>query len=166
MSTLNAAKKKLHKYYRSLKKEINEGAIDGIIAAPDAQNVLHWNAVIFGPKGTQWEDGVFELEMEFTDEFPQYPPTVKFITPVYHPNVYKNGNICLDILQKKWSSAYDIAAILNSIRSLFDDPNPQSPANGEAARDFQSNRITYDRKVAECVRESIKLWKEKHPEQS
>ena len=30
--------------------------------------------------------GVFKLSMEFTEEYPNKPPVVKFVTKVYHPN--------------------------------------------------------------------------------
>lgn len=49
----------------------------------------------------------------------------------FHPNIYNNGQICLDILQNQWSPIYDICAILTSIQSLLCDPNPASPANSE-----------------------------------
>lgn len=37
----------------------------------------------------------------------------------------------------QWSPIYDISAILTSIQSLLCDPNPNSPANSEAARLYQ-----------------------------
>ena len=95
----------------------------GISASPEAEDIMKWNAVIFGPEGTVWEDGVFKLTLQFPENYPHKAPEVKFITPVFHPNVYVNGAICLDILQSNWSPAYDIAAILTSIQSLLTDPN-------------------------------------------
>lgn len=55
------------------------------------------------------------------------------------------------------SPIYDIAAILTSIQSLLTDPNPNSPANVEAAKLYNDNRREYDRKVMEVVEQS---WKE------
>ena len=120
--------------------------------------------------------------------------------------VYNDGGICLDILQNQWSPIYDVAAILTSIQaraeaqplraagrraraadcaaapqSLLCDPNPNSPANSEAARLYGENRHAcygavaavrmrrageltrrahrreYNRKVKEVVEES---WKD------
>lgn len=65
--------------------------------------------------------------------------------------VYNDGSICLDILQNKWSPIFDISAILTSIRSLLSDPNPDSPANAEAARLFIENKREYNKKVQETV---------------
>ena len=56
---------------------------------------------------------------------------------MFHPNVYADGGICLDILQNRWSPTYDVSAILTSIQSLLDEPNPNSPANSVAAQLYQ-----------------------------
>ena len=77
-----------------------------------------WNAVIFGPQETPFEDGIFKLTMEFSEEYPNKPPVVKFLSKMFHPNFYDDGVICLDILQNRWSPTYDVSAILTSIQSL------------------------------------------------
>jgi ubiquitin-conjugating enzyme E2 A len=76
---------------------------------------------------------------------------------MFHPNIYANGEICLDILQNQWSPIYDIGAILTSIQSLLCDPNPNSPANSEAARLWNENRREYNRRVTVCVEDSWML---------
>ena len=100
-----------------------------------------WNAVIFGPgplcfrmlcscgthgsvAETPFEDGTFKLLLTFDESYPNKPPQVKFLSRMFHPNVYNNGELCLDILQNRWSPTYDVAAILTSIQSLLHDPNP------------------------------------------
>jgi hypothetical protein len=98
--------------------------------------------------------GTFKLTLEFTEEYPNRPPLVKFVSQVYHPNVYADGGICLDILQKAWSPIYDVAAVLTSVQSLLSDPNPDSPANAEAARLYGENRREYNRRVKEVVERS------------
>ncbi|GJN32200.1 hypothetical protein PR202_gb20684 [Eleusine coracana subsp. coracana] len=95
--------------------------------------------------------GTFKLTLQFTEEYPNKPPTVRFVSRMFHPNIYADGSICLDILQNQWSPIYDVAAILTSIQSLLCDPNPNSPANSEAARLFSENKREYNRKVREVV---------------
>jgi len=138
---------------RDLKK-LQEDPPESIMAAPLEDNIMSWQAVIFGPEDTPWEGGVFKLSMEFSEEYPNKPPVVKFVTKIYHPNVYNDGSICLDVLQNQWSSIYDISAILTSIQSLLCDPNPNSPANSEAAKLYVEDRKEYHRRVRDVVESS------------
>lgn len=113
-----------------------------------------WQAVIFGPDETVWEGGTFKLLLEFTEDYPNKPPAVRFLSKIFHPNVYGDGKICLDILQNQWSPIYDIAAILTSIQSLLSDPNPASPANAEASQLYERDRREYHKRVRAIVEES------------
>ena len=113
-----------------------------------------WQAVIFGPDDTPWEGGTFKLVLEFTEDYPNKAPQVRFITKMFHPNIYNDGQICLDILQNQWSPIYDVSAILTSIQSLLCDPNPSSPANSEASGLYNENRRGYNRRVREIVEQS------------
>jgi len=135
-------------------KRLQSEPPQGVSGAPLENNILQWHAVIFGPDDSPWEGGTFKLSLEFSEEYPNKPPVVKFLSKMYHPNVYADGSICLDILQNQWSPIYDIAAILTSIQSLLCDPNPNSPANSEAARLYQENKREYARKVKEIVERS------------
>ena len=73
---------------------------------------------------------------------------------MFHPNIYADGKICLDILQNQWSPIYDVAAILTSIQSLLSDPNPASPANAEASQMYEGDRREYNKRVQEIVENS------------
>lgn len=85
---------------------------------------------------TPFEDGTFKLLLTFDESYPNKPPQVKFLSRMFHPNVYATGELCLDILQNRWSPTYDVAAILTSIQSLLHDPNP----NRRAAQIFATVR--------------------------
>ena len=76
--------------------------------------------MIIGPADTPFEDGTFRLVMHFEEQYPNKPPGVKFISQMFHPNVYGTGELCLDILQNRWSPTYDVAAILTSIQRYAD----------------------------------------------
>ncbi len=54
--------------------------------------------------------------MHFEEQYPNKPPSVKFISQMFHPNVYATGELRLDILQNRWSPTYDVAAVLTSIQ--------------------------------------------------
>jgi ubiquitin-conjugating enzyme E2 T len=44
------------------------------------------------PESNIYKEGAYQIEMKLTKTFPIDPPEVRFITPVYHPNVGKDGN--------------------------------------------------------------------------
>ncbi|KAG7145908.1 Ubiquitin-conjugating enzyme E2 2 like protein [Verticillium longisporum] len=122
----------------------------GVSASPVPDNVMTWNAVIIGPADTPFEDGTFRLVMQFEEQYPNKPPAVKFISQMFHPNVYATGELCLDILQNRWSPTYDVAAVLTSIQSLLNDPNTGSPANVEASNLYKDNRKDRARRWTTC----------------
>ncbi|EHS63125.1 Ubiquitin-conjugating enzyme E2 2 [Puccinia graminis f. sp. tritici] len=135
-------------------KRLSSDPPGGISGAPCPDNIMIWNAVIFGPADTPFEDGTFRLILTFDESYPNKPPTVKFLSKMFHPNVYANGELCLDILQNRWSPTYDVAAILTSVQSLLHDPNPNSPANAEAANLYRDNMKDYIKKVRATVEAS------------
>ena len=126
----------------------------GVSGAPLEDDIMKWNAIIFGPEDTPFEGGTFRLTMEFSEEYPHEPPKILFVTKMFHPNIYQDGSICLDILSDKWSPTFDIMLTLHSIQSLLDDPNPHSPANSLAADLFMQNKSEYIRRVAISVEKS------------
>mmetsp|Transcript_16962 Transcript_16962/g.32819 ORF Transcript_16962/g.32819 Transcript_16962/m.32819 type:complete len:156 (-) Transcript_16962:248-715(-) len=132
-------------------KRLQSDPPNGISGTPTENNIMLWNAVIFGPEDTAWEGGTFKLTITFTEDYPNKAPTVRFESKMFHPNIYADGGICLDILQNQWSPIYDVSAILTSIQSLLTDPNPNSPANSEAARMYSENRREYNKRVQEVV---------------
>jgi hypothetical protein len=75
--------------------------------------------------------------------------TGKFVPPLFHPNVYPSGTICLSILNEEegWRPAITVKQILIGIQDLLDDPNPNSPAQSEAYQLFISNKSEYRRRV-------------------
>ena len=112
---------------------------------------FHWIATMKGPPYSPFENALFQLDFKFPTDYPFKPPTVKFLTPVWHPNIATSGGICVDVLKTEWAPTMNVAKVLISINALLVDPNPDSPLNGEAARLYKSDRAAYDRKVREFV---------------
>nr|XP_004225853.2 LOW QUALITY PROTEIN: ubiquitin-conjugating enzyme E2 C-like [Ciona intestinalis] len=134
----NSVKKRLHQELMGLMMS----AETGVSAFPDGDNLFNWVGTIEGPEGTVYHGLTYRLSFEFTSSYPYDPPTVKFSTPCFHPNVDEFGNICLDILKEKWSALYEIRTILLSIQSLLGEPNNDSPLNVQAA-DMWATQTTY-----------------------
>jgi ubiquitin-conjugating enzyme E2 A len=124
-------------------------------ASPEEDDIMKWTGLVVGPTDTPWEGGIFKLSLEFPQDYPTSPPKVKFLSPVFHPNVYQDGSICLDTLKANWSPALDVTALLISIQSLLADPNPASPANAVAAEMMRKDLAAYEAKVRECVEKTL-----------
>jgi ubiquitin-protein ligase len=147
--------KRLQREYKEMQKSNN----DMCKASPTNETDLyHWTAVIFGPKETPFENGIFKLNISFPSNYPISPPDVRFETKMIHPNIYDSGKICLDILQDRWSAILTIQNVLISICSLLTDPNENSPANSSAAELYKRNKNAYHDKV----REHVKLYASSH----
>ncbi|KAK8145847.1 E2 SUMO-conjugating protein ubc9 [Beauveria asiatica] len=115
-----------------------------------------WECGVPGKDKTIWEGGLFKLVVTFPDEYPIKPPKCRFTPPLFHPNVYPSGTVCLSILNEAeaWKATITVRQVLLGIQELLDDPNPESPAQSEAYNLFKRNRVEYEKRVRRVVREN------------
>lgn len=80
----------------------------------------------------------------------------KFSPPLFHPNVYPSGTVCLSILNEEegWKPAITIKEILLGIQSLLDEPNPESPAQADAFNLFKKDKAAYEKKIRSIVKDN------------
>ena len=102
--------------------------------------------------------------MIFPDDYPYAPPKFRFLVPIYHPNIYPDGALCISILHKpgedlmsgeqaseRWSPLQGVESVLRSVLLLLDDPEIHSPANVDAGVLYRDSREAYDRRAREAV---------------
>lgn len=120
-------------------------------------DLTFWRAGIPGKKGTLWEGGVYEVTMKFPEEYPLKPPKCQFTPPLFHPNVYPSGTVCLSILNEDsdWKPAITVKQILLGIQELLDNPNPLSPAQRDAFELYQKNKKEYSKRIREQAKKFI-----------
>lgn len=79
--------------------ELRKRPVDGFSAGlKDESNLFEWEIMIIGPNDTLYEGGFLKAELIFPPEYPLLPPKMKFITPMWHPNIYPDGTVCISIL--------------------------------------------------------------------
>jgi len=98
-------------------------------------DLLHWEAVLKGVRGTPYEGGLWHLRITFPSNYPGSPPSIYFTTRISHPNIsFTTGEICLTLLTgEHWSPIYTISMTLSAIHQLLTDPRPESPLNVDVA---------------------------------
>ncbi|CAB3229310.1 unnamed protein product [Arctia plantaginis] len=116
----------------------------GIVCHPceeDTYDVLNFS--LQGPKGSPYENGSFKLTVTIPEKYPFEPPLVKFITPVYHPNIDKGGRICMDMLKMPpkgcWLPTITLETLLVSLQTLLANPNPDDPLMMDIAYENKYN---------------------------
>ena len=124
----------------------------------DENNKNLVKATIIGPEKTPFYGGFYKLNIKFPENYPSNAPSVLFDTKIFHPNVYDNGSICIEVLNN-WNPNYSIIDILEAIYILLVTPNENSPANKEAGnmikndkqcvKDGKPNPHTYEKKASE-----------------
>ncbi|GMM31277.1 E2 ubiquitin-conjugating protein [Martiniozyma asiatica (nom. inval.)] len=143
---------------------------DRIIAAPVSDSdLLNWNCALQGPEGTPYAHGVYQATLKFPADYPLSPPTMRFITPIFHPNVYADGRVCISILHQpgedpmhyeaadeRWGPLQSVDKVLISVLSLLSDANCESPANVDAAKMMRDNAEQFKQKVRQMALDSLK----------
>lgn len=119
----------------------------GIFMWPLDDNLESLEATIEGLKDSPYEGGEFRLSITIPPKYPNVPPTIKFKTPIYHPNIDSSGRICLDFLkpqpQGKWTATVSLEMLLTQIQQLMADPNPTDPLDGQIASEFLENKQVF-----------------------
>ena len=140
----------------------------GIFYAHDEDDILRGYALIIGPNETIYEDGYFMFEFHFPPNYPFSPPKLIFCTQGdnirFHPNLYRNGKVCLSILNtwkgEGWTSCQTISSVLLTLVSLFHNkPLLNEPGITKRHRDFETYHRIIEYKTYQVAINTILLQK-------
>ncbi|KAI1190467.1 ubiquitin-conjugating enzyme [Nemania serpens] len=124
------------------------------ISLPSESDLRRWDVTLSGPPGTPYAGGTYSVTVTLPPDYPFRAPQVSFATRVYHPNVTNDslGNICLGLLKpENWKPASRLRAVLEAVRQLLVEPNPDDPLEPRIADEFRSNRPEFDKNVRSYV---------------
>ena len=124
---------------------------NGIYYQHNQENMLQGHALVIGPEDSLYNYGYYLFEFNFSKEYPFKPPKVVYLTNEhdirFHPNLYRNGKVCLSLLNtwrgEQWTSCQTIRTILLNLVTLFHNkPLLNEPGIKEDYRYFKDyNRI-------------------------
>ena len=157
----------LKEQLEQLKNKPIEGFSAGLI---DDADIYRWEVLLIGPPATFYELGMFKTHIYFPIEYPFRPPKMKFITPIWHPNIDKNGLVHIPMLHEpgdvgwgyesaneRWLPTYAVEAIRISVISMMAEPYVQTLySNYDATEEWRENSSKFKRNVLRCVRLSQK----------
>ena len=120
------------------------------------EDISNWLVSFLGPKDTSYKGGLFYLSVNFPVEYPEKPPEVCFITPIYHVNVNPKaktfeggdslGHVYLSNLLL-WKKEYTMRGILTNIFNLLYLGNPDNCYDLQRSEEFRNNRNLYEQKA-------------------
>jgi ubiquitin-protein ligase len=129
------------------------------ITLPSEADLHTWHITLQGPADTPYEGGRFNIVLTLPTDYPFKAPQVNFTTRIWHPNVTNDslGNICLSILKTdNWKPPCKIRAVLEAVRQLLVEPNPDDPLEARIADEFRSNRPEFERNAKQYVQRYAK----------
>ncbi len=115
---------------------------------PMRGDIRHWKGFLMGTG--VYEGGVFQVEITLSRKFPFEPPKVRFLTKIWHPNIYRD-KVCVGILGKDWVPTSNIVNVIETIRFLLNNPNPHNPLNTAAANQMIKDLDSFMKKAREFV---------------
>ena len=113
--------------------------------------------LIIGPRGTPYENGLFEFDLLCGKDFPKEPPKMQFKTTGggtirFNPNLYADGKVCLSLLGT-WSGepwqpgSSTILQVLLSIQAMIFCEEPWCNEPGREDRSGSRPSMDYNRTV-------------------
>jgi ubiquitin-conjugating enzyme E2 M len=120
-----------------------------------APNDLMQFIVHISPDEGYWKGASYKFAFLIKPMYPHDAPKVKCETPIYHPNIDQDGNVCLNILREDWKPILSISAVIYGLLYLLLEPNGNDPLNQEAAEVLRNNRPEFARIVARTLRGGV-----------
>lgn len=125
---------------------------DTFSAAPkDDGDSFSWNAQVVGPPDTPYAQKIFSVTIRFPEDYPRSALQLDFDTPVYHPNVSKDGQVHMGELEDdQWSPAITARTVLLSLQAMLSNPDPlENVLNYDAAIMMMENMERFKKTAKE-----------------
>ncbi|CAD8117953.1 unnamed protein product [Paramecium sonneborni] len=123
---------------------------------PCQNNVSFWKIILLGPEQTPYDGGVFILYLQFDENYPNKPPNLRFLTPIYHCNINSQGRICHSILDRNYTLDTTVLQIFQAIFGLLMTPEPDDPLDTSIASEYLENLQMYQNKAKAHTQEHAK----------
>jgi ubiquitin-protein ligase len=139
----------------------------GLFWIPNESDITHGWAIVCGCEDTPYHGGAFCFEVRFPDNYPFEPPTFTYLTndgrTRFNPNLYKNGKVCLSLLNtwagEPWSGIQSLSSILQCIQTavLNEEPLVNEPSHPASKDRTHPDLPAYSRMIQHATVETAIL---------
>ena len=118
----------------------------------DEDKICKWKVTILGAKDSSYKGALFYMEFTFQNDYPEKPPKIRFLTPIYHLNVNSRNDQELGLIQpnlinKWWNSSNNIMELASKIFTLFYFQYPEYAFEIERAKEYKENKSLFEEKA-------------------
>jgi ubiquitin-conjugating enzyme E2 I len=125
-------------------------------------DLFNWDIKVPARESSVWYPALLSATMTFTADYPERPPSVKFKPvdgkPLFHPNVYTSGGVCMSIINPPesthaygkggtWAPSITIKHVLVALQTFIDESTSYAAGRTLEYGLFTTNRKEYDRQV-------------------
>jgi len=147
--------------------KVRETSCPGLFWVQDETNITHGWAVVCGCEDTPYHGGAFCFEVQFPDNYPFEPPVFTYLTndgrTRFNPNLYKNGKVCLSLLNtwkgEPWSGVQSLLSVLQCIQTavIHHEPLVNEPSHPASSDPKHPEVAIYNRMIFHATLETAIL---------
>ncbi|GAA5811066.1 hypothetical protein MFLAVUS_004495 [Mucor flavus] len=132
----------------------------GVYVMPSSDDLYVWYGALFVHKGF-YKSGTFKFRLSIPQNYPNQPPSITFLTDMFHPLVDVNGNVSISQQFPIWRPYQDyIFHILHYLKNMFkkvvlDGLNDKYCFNKEAYRLYRTDINVFGKLAQQCAQLSI-----------
>lgn len=126
------------------------------VVRPTCDNMVYTTFIRLS-KHSPYRNRWIKLTIHIDNEYPSVPPTIRFVSKIFHPNVAMDGSLCDDFICHYWNHYSKMEDFLNEIIRLLDVPNMDYTANELAAEFYQQSREVYNNFAKAIARNYLRI---------
>ncbi|XP_058963885.2 uncharacterized protein [Pocillopora verrucosa] len=130
-------------------KQLQSTKPHGIEVTLPSDSLQLWEAVVPGPKDSYYDGGLFKVQVYLPENYPLGPPSVRFLSPIYHVNVSpSSGHVCLGFLtEESWLPTRCVQDVLSGVFALLIRPELANAADHTLLEMYNKNKVVYEQKA-------------------
>ena len=119
-------------------QKYTENKIDNVdIKFPNEGSVTYLHIIIVPNRDRSiYKDSRITFSYSVSDKYPIEAPEVKCLNKILHPNIDKNGNVCLNLLREGWKPIYELHLVIIGLLHLMESIKSgdlEKPLDSDAA---------------------------------